>query len=130
MVASIKEMNPEAIIADWDELDTEILQSLKPSLNSGTKMDHHKSHWSSCSVDLPDPMNSEKLKNLLEKIPDSVLRVKGCTKLDEENDYTFFERTPTGETFFRPFLGKLVSGPKLLLIGPGSDPKSVESLLN
>ena len=29
---------------------------------------------------------------------------KGCTQIDAEKEYTYFERTPDGEAFIRPFL--------------------------
>ncbi len=28
---------------------------------------------------------------------------KGCTQMDAEKEYTYFERTPDGEVFIRPF---------------------------
>ena len=103
-------MNPTAIIKTWDELDAFSLPELHPSTNEAKKMDHGKSHWSSCSVDLPDPYSSEKLAAVLDQIPDSILRVKGCTKLDQDEHYSYFEKVPSGETFVRPFSGNLVTG--------------------
>lgn len=130
VAAEVSKMNSGAIVVDWDDLDMGILPVTAPSKNSASKMDHQKAHWSSCSVDLPDPIASEKLDILLKEIPGSILRLKGCTRLNDDPEYTFFERTPTGEIFYRPFHGKLVSGPKLLLIGPGSHPDLVEGVLN
>ncbi|MCJ8277644.1 MAG: hypothetical protein MJK18_12440 [Bdellovibrionales bacterium] len=129
VINQIKEVNSSALITKWQELDADIIPKLTASTNESQKMDHGKSHWSSCSVDLPDPMNKESLNKLLEALPGSVLRVKGCTRLGPSEEYTFFEKTPSGETFFRPFKANLVSGPKILLIGPGSDPQQVKNLL-
>ena len=92
-------------------------------------MDHLKSHWASCSVDLPDPMSSDRLKSVLEKIPSTILRVKGCTRLDDNKGYTYFERIPTGQVSMRPYFGDLITGPKLLSIGPGSDPELLTDLI-
>ena len=128
--SDISKLNPEATVVNWEDFNSEVLPMLHPSNNKAEKMDHQKSHWSSCSVDLPASMSLEKVKQVLADIPKSVLRIKGCTKLDGSSDYSFFERTPTGETFFRPFYGKLVSGPKLLLIGPGSDPEATRRLVS
>ena len=126
----ISKLNPAAQIEKWDDLDSSILTKLNPSQNEAGKIDHIKAHWSSCSVDLPDPFPSKKLKDLMRTIPDSILRIKGCTKLDLDKHYTYFERLPSGETTFRQFNGKLISGPKLLTIGPGSNPESILRLLN
>ena len=43
--------------------------------------------------------------------------------------YSFIEKIPTGETLVRPYSGKLISGPKILLIGPGSDPQMLQNLI-
>lgn len=126
---NILNLNPTAVVTCWEDMDTRILQLLKPSKNLTDKMNHYKSHWSSCSVDLPDPIDREKLNQILENIPKSVLRIKGCTKFNDDSRYTFFERTPTGEIFFRTYKGDLISGPKLLLIGPGSNPEATCQLI-
>jgi hypothetical protein len=89
-------------------------------------MDHHKSHWSSCSVDLPNPLSSESLKFIIENIPESILRVKGCTRLDGDQHYSYFERVPSGDVSIRTYYGDLITGPKLLVVGPGSDPVFLE----
>ena len=93
-------------------------------------MDHLKSHWSSCSVDLPDPIPSCAIKEIVKNIPDSILRVKGCTRLDSDEHYTYFERIPSGDVSIRPYYGDLITGPKLLVIGPGSDPNSINEIIN
>ena len=121
--------NPSAKVVLWNDLTIDHFTDLIPSTNSPEKMDHLKSHWASCSVDLPDPMSSESLKTVLKQIPESVLRVKGCTKLDENKGYTYFERVPTGEVSMRPYFGDLITGPKLLSIGPGSDPEKLSELI-
>ena len=125
----ISYLNPTAKIVLWDELNLKELIGLKPSDNTPNKMDHKKAHWSSCSVDLPDPISSESLKYVLEKIPDSILRVKGCTKLDDNDYYSYFERIPSGDVTVRPYHGDLITGPKLLVIGPGSDPEYLDKMV-
>jgi hypothetical protein len=55
--------------------------------------------------------------------------VKGCTRLDEDETYSYFERNPLGEVFIRPYNGVLTTGPKLLTIGPGSDPEQVSKII-
>jgi G3E family GTPase len=122
-------LNPTAKILLWDELITGDLLGLNPSKNKPQELDHKKTHWSSCSVDLPDPISSESLKHLLVKIPDSILRVKGCTKLDDNEYYSYFERVPSGDVTVRPYYGDLITGPKLLVIGPGSDPEYLNKLV-
>ncbi|MCP4915067.1 MAG: cobalamin biosynthesis protein CobW [Oligoflexia bacterium] len=125
----IRKLNPYAIIKKWNEVEVEELQTLIPSTNKAQKMDHAKAHWSSCSVDLPDPISSKKMKYVLENLPESILRVKGCTRLDEDEHYSFIEMVPSGDVFVKPYHGDLITGPKLLVIGPGSDPELLENLL-
>lgn len=127
----ISYLNPTATITLWDDLKTTDLIDLSPSTNTPKeKMDHHKSHWSSCSVDLPNPYPSECLKKVMSEIPESILRVKGCTRLDDDEHYTFFERVPSGDVSLRTYYGDLITGPKLLVIGPGSDPALLEKLID
>ena len=104
----MKYFNPSARVVLWNDLTLDDFDSLLPSENRPEKMDHLKSHWASCSVDLPDPMPSQRLKGALEKIPNTVLRVKGCTRLDDNKGYTYFERIPTGEVSMRPYFGDLI----------------------
>lgn len=125
----IREINPLAIITPWSKFDFKSLSTLHPIKNETTKMDHHKSHWSSCSVDLPNPLSSARLDRIMNEIPKEILRLKGCTKLDEDAYYSYFERVPTGEVFVRPYSGNLVTGPKLVSIGPGSDPEKLQSII-
>ena len=125
----LRAINKNAIITHWDKLDVEELASLHPSDNAAKKMDHKKAHWSSCSIDLPDPMDSELLTRVIDRIPSDILRVKGCTRVDKNENYSHFERTPSGEVSVRPYRGKPITGPKLLTIGPGSDPDMLKTLI-
>lgn len=118
----LRSLNSQATITHWDKLDINSFPELRQTTNSAAKMDHHKSHWASCSIEIPDPISSEKLQHIVRQIPKEILRVKGCTRLDNEESYSLFERTPTGEAFISPYYGKPVTGAKLLTIGPGSDP--------
>lgn len=126
----LRVMNPLAKITHWKKLDITTLPELHPSTNNAEKMEHHKSHWASCSVDLPNPISTQRIQNILNRIPKTILRVKGSTRLDNNEYYSYFERTPSGETFFRPYNGNLVSGPKLLTIGPGSNPEELRKIVN
>lgn len=125
----ILSLNPTATVVLWNEFDPQVLIKLSPSKNSPESIDHAKAHWSSCSVDLPDPMFSTSLNYLMGSLSDNVLRVKGCTKLDDDNYYSYFERTPSGMVSIRPYKGKLLTGPKLLIIGPGSNPALLNELI-
>ena len=126
----ISYLNPSAAILMWDDLKTSDLIGLVPSTNKPKeKLDHQKAHWSSCSVDLPNPFPSESLKKVMSDIPDSILRVKGCTRLDNDGHYTYFERVPSGDVSLRTYYGDLITGPKLLVIGPGSNPELLEKMI-
>jgi G3E family GTPase len=126
----LREINRNAIISHWDKFDILSLANLEPSENDAQKMEHSKSHWSSCSVDLPDPISSERLTHIIDRVPTEILRVKGCTRVDDNEYYSHFERTPNGEVFVRPYNGTPVTGPKLLTIGPGSDPIKLKNIVN
>jgi G3E family GTPase len=121
----LRNLNSKAIITHFNKLDIKSLPELHPSENQANKMDHHKSHWSSCSVDIPDPISSERLNRIIEKIPSEILRVKGCTRVDQDEYYSHFERVPDGEVYLKSYYGKPVTGPKLLTVGPGSDPEKL-----
>ena len=125
----VKVLNPYAKIMVWEEVDALGLSDLTPTANTIAKIDHLKSHWSSCSIDLPNPMSSDHLKLFLASLPKQILRVKGCTKLDNDETYSFIEKTPGSETSIKPFRGKLLSGPKMITIGPGSDPITLGRLI-
>ena len=125
----ILQVNPSAEIILWNDFEICQLEGLERSVNQPEKLDHLQSHWSACSVDLPDPIQRQGILNILEELPSSILRVKGCTRIGDDTHYTYFERTPTGETFMRPYSGRLVSGPKLLVVGPGSEPHAMVKLV-
>ena len=129
VVSEIKEINPLAEIITIDELDITQLPTLSPSQNKAQKMDHKKAHWASCSTDLPSIPDRESIEAICSAIPKSILRVKGCTKLGDEKGYTYFERTPDGKTFIRPFYGTPTTGCKLLTVGPGSDPILLDQII-
>jgi len=114
-------INPLAEIIDMDKIDVDLLPKLTPSKNKSQKLDHHKSHWASCSIDLPNLPDSDSIHNICNSLPESILRIKGCTQLDGEAQFTYFERTPDGEINIRPFRGLPTVGSKLLTIGPGSE---------
>ncbi|MGB0453006.1 MAG: GTP-binding protein [Bacteriovoracaceae bacterium] len=127
--SQILELNPFAKIERFEDLNEKSLIGLSPSKNQSQKMDHQKAHWSSCSVDLPDPLGSEKLGHIMETLPESILRVKGCTRLNNDSHYTYFERVPSGQVIMKPYRGNLVTGPKLLVIGPGSNPETLKEIV-
>jgi len=117
----IKKFNPMAKIITMDNLDVTLLPELLPSKNKVEKFEHQKAHWSSCSYDLPNLPNSNCIHAICDALPKSILRVKGCAKIDKESNYTYFERTPDGTVHIRPFNGVPITGTKLLTIGPGSE---------
>lgn len=129
VLASIKEFNPFAEIITMDDLDISFLAKLLPSKNAPQKLEHHKAHWSSCSADLPRLPNLKSIYKICEALPKNILRVKGCTKIGTDNNYTFFERTPDGEVFTRAFNGEPTTGAKLLTIGAGSDVELLKKVI-
>lgn len=126
VLKDLKVLNPTAKVVSINEITPTLLTELVPSNNVAEKLDHLKAHWASCSVDLKHLPNLKSIYRICETIPKSILRVKGCTKIGEEEKYTYFERKPDGDIKIRPFNGIPITGPKLLTIGPGSAP----SLLN
>ncbi|MEP1489162.1 MAG: GTP-binding protein [Algibacter sp.] len=129
VINTLKSVNPIAKIVTMDSLDVLLLPELLSSKNTAQKFDHQKTHWSSCSIDLPVLPNQKCIYNICQALPKSILRVKGCTKIGNEKNYTFFERTPDGEVFIRPFNGVPITGSKLLTIGPGSKPSLLQKTL-
>ncbi|GMM83876.1 GTP-binding protein [Pseudoalteromonas sp. MTN2-4] len=127
--SDIRAINPTAEIMLCEELEINKLPELLPSSNSAEKLAHHKSHWSSCSVDLPNLPDPICIKEICDAIPSSVIRIKGCTVLGTEPGYTYFERCPDGEIYVRPYRGKPTTGAKLLTVGPGSDALLLESAI-
>lgn len=129
----LQRLNPVAKIVDDTDLDPSHLLDLAPSRRESDKLDHSSTHWSSCSIDLPALPSESHIHKICARIPDSILRVKGCAQIDREDGYTYFERAPDGEISIRPFNGVPVTGTKLLTIGPQSTPqvlrKAVESAL-
>jgi len=117
---AVIKLNPLANIVDLQSIDVLLLPTLLPSNNKAEKMEHLKSHWSSCSVDLPELPTEQHIAAICNKLPKTILRLKGCTKIANETNYTYFERTPDGKIHIRPFRGEPITGPKLLSIGPGS----------
>ncbi|BDD12121.1 hypothetical protein FUAX_45530 (plasmid) [Fulvitalea axinellae] len=117
----LRKLNPDAKIIPMAELDAGLLTRLHPSENEAKRIDHEKSHWSSCSIDLPEMPNEESIRLLCRKIPESILRVKGCVRLTGSATYTYFERTPEGDLSIRKFEGNPNMGAKLLTVGLGSD---------
>ena len=134
VIGELEELNPFAKILTMDTIDISLLPKLTSSKNKVQKLDHQKAHWSSCSSDLPILPNLNSIENICANLPKSILRVKGCAQIYNEETYTYFERNPDGKVFIRPFNGIPVTGSKLLTIGPGSEPyileKAIKSSLN
>jgi G3E family GTPase len=126
VVSDLKAFNPFAEIIRMEDIDIALLPKLTQTTNNAEKLDHLKAHWSSCSIDLPNLPHTNAILELCAVIPESILRVKGCTQIADEENYTYFERTPDGEVFIRPFNGVPITGAKLLTIGPGSDRSVLE----
>ena len=125
----IKKINPSAKVIAYDDIDIELLPKLAPSKNQAEKLDHLKAHWSSCSVDLPKLPHLASIKEILDRIPKTILRVKGFSKIGNDKGYTYFERTSDGEVYVRPFNGEAITEPKLLTIGPGSEPDLIKEYI-
>lgn len=130
VIADIKKYNALAKIITMDNLDVSLLPELLPSKNKVQKIDHQKAHWASCSSNLPNLPDARCIYAICKALPKSILRVKGCTKIEGENHYTYFERNPDGEVFVRPFNGIPVTGTKLLTIGIGSKPHVLEKAID
>lgn len=125
----VHRLNPLGKIVTMDEIDVSVLPELSPSTNPSQKLEHHKAHWSSASVDLPDLPNEECIRFICKALPTSIQRVKACAKIQGDEGFTFFERNPDGEVFIRPFYGEPITGTKLLTIGLGSDPALLEKVV-
>lgn len=121
VVKDLLRLNPLAEIINMDEIDVSLLPKLSPSKNKAQKLDHLKAHWSSCSTDLPNLPSPGCIYDICNSFPKSILRVKGCTQIGNEEKYTYFERTPSGEVYIKPYNGIPITGPKLLTIGIGSE---------
>ena len=117
----VQRFNKLAKIIEFRDLNVSLLEGLSPSTNTPNKLDHKKAHWSSCSVDLPSLPDLKSIKKICNDIPTSILRIKGCVQLMDDEHFTYFERTPDGDVYVRLYNGIPVTGPKLISIGPGSD---------
>lgn len=122
---SLKSLNPHVQILSLDELNIFLLPKLVPSKNTPEKLDHLKSHWASCSIELPVFPNEECIEAICNKLPKSILRVKGVTKIGNNKNYTFFERIPDGTINIRKFRNQPTTGSMLLTVGPGSEPNTL-----
>ena len=98
--------------------------------NTLLRPEYQKFHWSSCSVDLPDPIYSNQLAKIFESLPNGIIRANGCTRLDDDAYYSLIEMTPSGEVFVKRYSGKPVTGPKLITVGPGSDPTFIAKIID
>lgn len=121
VIKELQSLNPLAKIINFKDTDVSIISKLAPSKNKAEKFDHLKTHWSSCSVDLPSLPNKNYIYDICNAIPKNILRVKGCTQIGNEKKYTYFERTPDGEVFVKTLFGIPTTGSKLLTIGLGSE---------
>jgi len=129
VIKELKTLNPTAKIIPMEQLDVLLLPKILPSKNKAKKIEHLKAHWASCSVDLPNLPTEDIIYNICNALPKSILRVKGCTKIGQDEKYTYFERKPDGEIYIRPFNGIPITGSKLLTIGFGSDPSILENTI-
>lgn len=129
VVEDIKRWNSVAIITTYEDVDIHTLPQLQANHSNPQKMDHLKAHWSSCSINLPVLPNRKCIEIIGEKIPSQILRVKGCGRIEGEDGFIYFERTPDGKMFIRPFNGEPITGAKLLTIGPGSDVQLLQKIL-
>ena len=129
VLEALKVLNPMATVMPMDSLDVTLLPTLLPSENKRQQFEHQKAHWASCSADLPILPNTSCIYDICNALPKSILRVKGCTKINTDENYTYFERKPDGEVLIRPFRGVPVTGSKLLSIGPGSETNTLESAI-
>ncbi|KNC65941.1 GTP-binding protein [Pseudoalteromonas ardens] len=126
----LHQVNPNATIQDVSELALWQLPELSPVSGNVDAFEHQKSHWASCSVALPALPDETCIGALCARIPETILRVKGCTRIGTSADYTYFERCPDGAVSIRPFKGEPVTGSKLLVVGPGSDPGKLNELVS
>lgn len=129
VIEELKALNPLAEIITMDMIDVALIPKLSPSQNNAQKLDHLKAHWSSCSTDLPDLPDSDCIYDICNTFPKSILRIKGCTRIGDQQQYTYFERTPDGEVYIRPFRGEPSTGSKLLTVGPGSELSLLEKAI-
>ncbi len=125
----LKKLNPSAKIVKKEQLDVLLLPDLEAAGTIDSDFDHKKSHWASCSIDLPKLPSLKSIDSICSSLPDTILRVKGCTEVDSKEGYTYFERCPDGTVYIRPYRGIPKTGPKLVTIGPGSSPETLSFAL-
>ncbi|WP_289039607.1 GTP-binding protein [uncultured Zobellia sp.] len=134
VINEIKKLNPMAEIIFMNDINISLLPALLPATHPVQEMDHQKAHLSSCSADLPTLPDSQCIHAICNALPKSILRVKGCAQIKGESAYTYFERNPDGSVHIRPFNGIPITGAKVLIIGPGSNPdilkKTIDTSLN
>ena len=121
--------NASAKILNVEEVQIELLETLRPIQNEVTAMEHHKAHWASCSIPLTKLPNLESIWKLMNGIPSNILRVKGCVQIENEEGYLFFERTPDGEIYTNTNYSEPSTGAALLCIGPGSSKEMLKAAL-
>jgi len=129
VIEELKKLNPLATIVDKDEVDISKIAQLSPSTNEAKTLNHNKAHWSSCSADLPKLASVTNIYSLCELLPKSILRVKGCVQLGNDETHTYFERNPDGGVFIRSYNGVPPMGSKVLIVGPGSDHELLEKAI-
>jgi hypothetical protein len=130
--SSVRELNPHAEICSFQEAATFLSGAAIPRssrIGGSSNFNHSSSHWSSCSVPLPERMSFRAFEGVLDALPSGIQRVKACTTFDNDKSPSFVEVSPSGERTVRPFSGPMVSGPILLTIGPGSDPSEISKLV-
>lgn len=121
VIHDLEKINPLARIIALENVDISTITSATPSKNTPEKLDHDKAHWSSCSIDLVNLPSKRSIHIICNTFPSNILRVKGCALIGNDEKYTYFERTPDGEVYIRPFNGIPPMGAKLLIVGPGSN---------
>jgi G3E family GTPase len=129
VIASIREQNSSAEIITSEQLEIGKLPHLQASLDKAKTLDHSKAHWSSCSVELPELPNKASLERICHALPNNILRIKGFCKIGDESGFTYFERTPDGKVYTRPYNGVPIMNAKILVVGPGSDPEILERII-
>ena len=125
----LQAINPAAKILSLNEVAHYSPLEFKPVNSASEKFDHGKAHWASCSIELPPVMSQKALLELLDALPDTILRVKGCTRISGSDYDAYFERVPSGAIKIKPFPGQMLSGPTLITVGPGSEPTLLEDIL-
>lgn len=84
--------------------------------------EHRHYHFASTQIPLPEQVSAFTLADFLERLPASLLRVKGLLRIEEEQgNLMYFEKFANGETNLRPFKVPAAYGPRLIAIGPGAD---------